>query len=140
MIFKSNYFVLKLGWTGTLCQIPVNACSSNPCLNSGICTQINGNSYNCTCPAAWTGTNCELNVNECQVLSQPCQNSAICQDRIGSYNCICLPGYTGTFCQTMINYCLSSPCLNGGSCQQTSANFWTCACPLGYNGLRLFHL
>ena len=49
---------------------------------------------------------------------------------------LCLPGYTGTFCQTVINYCTSSPCLNGGTCQQTVANNWNCACPVGYSGLR----
>jgi hypothetical protein len=63
------------GWTGVTCQTAVDICSSSPCLNSGICSQISSTSYNCTCPTAWAGANCETNVDECHVLTQPCQNS-----------------------------------------------------------------
>ena len=32
------------------------------------------------------------------------------------FNCICLPGYTGKYCEQLIDYCLSNPCVNGGTC------------------------
>lgn len=80
-IIEIIFFSIK-GWTGTNCQIAINFCANNPCLNSGICSQAI-NTYNCTCPSAWTGPNCEINVNECLLVAQPCRNGGICRDQIG---------------------------------------------------------
>ena len=42
---------------GQLCEINVNECEPNPCLNGGTCTdRVNG--FTCQCAAGWTGTNC----------------------------------------------------------------------------------
>ena len=111
-----------------------NPCNSSPCVNSGICSVMTPTSYNCTCPSSWTGQNCELNVNECNLFNQPCKNNALCVDQIGGYVCNCLPGFTGQYCQLQVDVCLSSPCLNGGLCQQPSSNYWKCNCAAGFTG------
>ena len=36
----------------------INHCYDEPCKNNGSCV-TNGDSYQCTCPAAFTGPNCE---------------------------------------------------------------------------------
>jgi hypothetical protein len=39
----------------------VDDCSSNPCMNGGVCSnQMNG--YTCLCPPEYTGVNCDMNV------------------------------------------------------------------------------
>ena len=37
-------------------------------------------------------------VDDC--LSNPCQNSGICNDAVGLYSCNCINGYNGTHCET----------------------------------------
>jgi len=37
-------------------------------------------------------------INECT--SNPCQNGASCDDRLGKYRCTCVFGYTGVNCET----------------------------------------
>jgi hypothetical protein len=39
--------------------VDVKPCSSNPCLNSGICYN-NGNDFVCVCSSSWTGARCEI--------------------------------------------------------------------------------
>ena len=38
-----------VGWMGDLCQTAIDECSSQPCLNGGICVDHNG-TYQCACP------------------------------------------------------------------------------------------
>jgi len=47
--------------------------------------------------------------------------------------CACAPGYSGDSCQLEINECVSSPCVNGATCNDL-INHYTCSCPLGYTG------
>ena len=39
-----------------------------------------------------------LDIDECQ--SDPCQNSATCNDHINGYTCNCTDGYTGSNCES----------------------------------------
>ena len=39
----------------------INECLSNPCNNSGNCTDL-VNQYACSCVAGYTGTNCETGI------------------------------------------------------------------------------
>ena len=36
------------GYTGERCDVDIDECQSNPCLNGGVCTQGIGN-YTCSC-------------------------------------------------------------------------------------------
>lgn len=88
------------GFTGTQCEIDIDECQINPCLNSGICNDLI-NSFKCTCPIGFTGARCQTNIDDC--LSSPCRNGGICRDSIAGYSCECPPGFTGT-CLTDLSY------------------------------------
>lgn len=47
-----------IGYTGLKCESDINECSSNPCLNGGVCDNLI-NSYRCNCRLGFTGVNCE---------------------------------------------------------------------------------
>ena len=67
-------------------------------------------------------------------ISEACSNHGNCTSTpTGSYTCACLPGYTGFRCETDINECASSPCQNGGSCNDL-VNGYNCSCPDKTNG------
>ena len=83
----------------------VLACSSNPCVNGGICFEgslnLGSSGYLCACPAGFEGINCELDINYCE--PNPCQNGATCFELFGGqegYFCSCLPGFEGSMCET----------------------------------------
>ena len=50
-----------------------------------------------------------------------------------SYKCKCQPGYEGKHCDVNINDCLSSPCKNGGMCED-GINRYNCLCKEGWEG------
>lgn len=80
------------GFTGTQCEININECESESCLNGGTCIDmING--FKCVCAIGFTGSRCQINIDDC--MSQPCRNNGICHDSIAGYTCECPPGYTG---------------------------------------------
>jgi hypothetical protein len=58
------------------CEIPINLCDSNPCLNRATCTQVNYTSWTCQCRCGFTGVRCESTVYECA--NNPCQNGGTC--------------------------------------------------------------
>ena len=51
---------MKRGFTLNICLTisDINECSSNPCFNSGLCTD-GDNGYTCTCQPGTSGVNCE---------------------------------------------------------------------------------
>ena len=83
------------GYNGTFCDININECSPDPCLNDGTCSD-GIDSYNCSCITGFTGTDCETNIDECS--SNPCQNGGSCTDLINDYNCTCDPVFSGRNC------------------------------------------
>nr|XP_026693146.1 protein crumbs homolog 1 isoform X3 [Ciona intestinalis] len=145
------------GYTGAHCQTNINECEDKPCLHNGSC--IDGIAkFTCICNnTGYMGPICEDEINECNEL-QPCSNGGLCTDLVNAYNCTCLPGYIGTHCehtiaeQIDIDECLSTPCVNGGTCHQRSntniygsiikGNFsydnsegFVCICSNGYKGV-----
>uniref|UniRef100_A0A6Q2XNC4 Notch receptor 3 n=1 Tax=Esox lucius TaxID=8010 RepID=A0A6Q2XNC4_ESOLU len=119
------------GYMGTYCEVDVDECDSNPCVNDGICRDL-VNAFTCTCQPGFTGTMCQMDVDECA--STPCQNGAKCFDRPNGYECRCAEGYEGKLCESNINNCQPDPC-HHGTCVDGIASY-TCNCDAGYTGYR----
>uniref|UniRef100_A0A7M4E463 Neurogenic locus notch homolog protein 2 n=1 Tax=Crocodylus porosus TaxID=8502 RepID=A0A7M4E463_CROPO len=118
------------GFTGAVCQIDIDDCSSTPCLNGAKCID-HPNGYECQCATGFTGILCEENINNCD--PDPCHHGR-CQDGIDSYTCVCNPGYMGAICSEQIDECYSNPCLNQGRCIDL-VNGYQCNCLPGTSGV-----
>ncbi|ELK06551.1 Hepatocyte growth factor activator [Pteropus alecto] len=112
-------------------------CASSPCLNGGSCTNTQApESHHCTCPMAFTGKDCS--VEKCfdetryEHLEEGDRWARVHQGR--AQRCECAGGRV--HCEdTRHTACLSSPCLNGGTCHLIVATGTTvCACPPGHAG------
>ncbi len=67
------------GFFGAHCDIDVDACMPDPCVNGGMCEDVvGGPGYTCSCPPGYTGTNCEVDVDECSSSLTPCLNGGTC--------------------------------------------------------------
>ncbi|NWH67209.1 CRUM1 protein, partial [Geococcyx californianus] len=86
----------------------------------------------CICQPGFTGADCGDNIDECA--SSPCQNGAICRDRVDEYSCFCVPGFQGYNCEIDINECASRPCKNNGTCLN-EMDHYLCKCIPGYTGV-----
>ncbi|XP_068136742.1 sushi, nidogen and EGF-like domain-containing protein 1 isoform X5 [Hyperolius riggenbachi] len=99
--------------------------------NDGYTLSTSNNTRVCRGDGLWSeAPQCE-EIDECQ--SQPCQNGAVCKDRVSYFLCECQEGYMGKQCELELNECLSDPCKNGGSCQDLPSGF-LCTCAEGYVG------
>ena len=114
------------GFTGRNCQTDIDECSSNPCRNGGVCTDLI-NSFRCTCPIGFAGERCEKVVNDCGY-DNPCLNGGTCQSNgYNSYVCDCRIGFSGHRCenaQCNLNSCVHGDCVNA----------YQCRCHPGYAG------
>lgn len=90
----------RAGFTGQRCEININECAGNPCLNGGTC-QDRINDYTCVCPAGYGGRNCDRILDECSL--RPCLNGGRCTGGGGPgkppVTCTCTPGFTGPRCE-----------------------------------------
>ncbi|KAM5283852.1 hepatocyte growth factor activator isoform 5-T5 [Hipposideros larvatus] len=112
-------------------------CASSPCLNGGSCTNTQDPaSYHCTCPVAFTGKDCSLekcfDETRYEYMEVGDRWARVHQGRVEQ--CECARGRVQ--CEdTRHTACLSSPCLNGGTCHLIVATGTTiCACPPGHAG------
>ena len=53
--------ILSSGWTGARCQVNVDECLSEPCLNNGTC-QDGVDGYTCLCPPGFRGPQCGIDI------------------------------------------------------------------------------
>lgn len=90
----------RAGFTGQRCEININECAGNPCLNGGTC-QDRITDYTCVCPTGYGGRNCDRILDECSL--RPCLNRGRCTGGGGPgkppATCTCTPGFTGPRCE-----------------------------------------
>jgi hypothetical protein len=58
-------------WSGPTCQIKVNQCLLNPCINGACFPSAFTPFYACTCQNGYTGQNCDIVVDNCA--GKPCK-------------------------------------------------------------------
>lgn len=90
----------RAGFTGPRCEVNINECAGNPCVNGGTCRD-RINDYTCDCPAGYGGRNCDRVLDECSLL--PCLNGGLCTGGGGPGQppaaCVCPSGFTGPNCE-----------------------------------------
>uniref|UniRef100_A0A672IXN3 Neurogenic locus notch homolog protein 2-like n=1 Tax=Salarias fasciatus TaxID=181472 RepID=A0A672IXN3_SALFA len=121
---------LPFRFSGEMCQIDIDECSSTPCLNGAKCID-RPNGYDCECAEGFTGLLCEENINDC--IPAPCHHG-VCKDGISTFSCECNPGYIGSICHIQVQECYSNPCQNGGRCIDL-VNAYQCNCLPGTSGV-----
>lgn len=118
------------GFTGINCEINIDDCGTNPCLNDGTCLDSLGG-FKCACKSGYAGKDCSVDTNDCW--SFPCYNNGTCVDKVNHYVCECPEGFVGSRCETNAIDCFEHVCLNGGICRD-GINSYTCDCAPGFWG------
>ncbi|EGD82557.1 NOTCH2 protein [Salpingoeca rosetta] len=92
------------------------------------------------CLHAREGEVCTALTDTCA--SGQCENGAICVDGVDSmgrntFQCLCPAGFGGFRCDELQTSCSQQPCLNGGTCNDNTADSgYTCVCTASYTGAR----
>ena len=93
-------------YAGPACSIDTRPCSSNPCLNEGMCiqnlTNPNEFSYHCDCGLFYEGSLCEYKRDVCK--NETCSGNGNCVDFNNSPKCICFSSYEGESCESIKDY------------------------------------
>jgi hypothetical protein len=112
------------------CHVDVDECISAPCANGAVCSESRTNTavavhaYRCACAAGYTNGACVYTVitaytTQCNVMESS-------TDAAHSGNC-----------DVDVDECISAPCANGASCEESSSTFanpgtYTCLCVAGF--------
>uniref|UniRef100_A0ABD2VS18 Protein crumbs n=1 Tax=Trichogramma kaykai TaxID=54128 RepID=A0ABD2VS18_9HYME len=124
------------GVTGKNCEININECESDPCVQGqGQCIDRIGG-YTCECDDGFEGDICQVDIDECKRY-EPCEHGT-CFDRRADYHCSCDPLYGGKNCSVLLQGCQGNACMNNGTCwpylvDETEHKF-NCTCPNGFYG------
>ena len=120
------------GTTGANCDVPFDLCATDPCMNSGTCTDL-GTTFECACSADYTGERCESLVDPCD--STPCLNGGTCtRESFSDFTCSCPNGFSADTCIDVNECLLTNPCLNGETCQNTAGSY-VCQCQGNWEGM-----
>ncbi|XP_071508204.1 uncharacterized protein [Diadema antillarum] len=127
-------------WDGKNCSFPYDPCRyPNNCPKISTCVSISHDQYFCECPSGTTlQDDACSNINECaDAALNSCHRNAFCRDTFGSYFCVCDNGYSGngTHCEALPSPCSSRPCLNGGTCFESTGLTYICQCQTPYEGI-----
>ncbi|XP_013856349.1 protein delta homolog 1, partial [Austrofundulus limnaeus] len=86
------------GFSGDFCDIGVDSCQPNPCLNGGNCTN-HGLVFTCACPHGFTGFTCNDTTSLSPCAGRPCANEGACVGQPdGTFRCTCQKWFTGPTC------------------------------------------
>ncbi|XP_056622392.1 protein jagged-1b isoform X2 [Triplophysa dalaica] len=97
------------GFSGKHCQVVLNACDSNPCVNGGHCVERHGGrGMFCSCLMGYSGTYCESVLDVCN--PNPCPKGVPCSSSEGGYTCDCPEGYFGNECVSLKESCQGPHC------------------------------
>ena len=96
--------------TGSDCSSDIRPCSSNPCLNNGLCSDfskvssslnISTTDYLCQCALNYYGNQCQNKINVCKNVT--CSANGYCIDLGNSTKCKCKKYFSGDFCEIESN-------------------------------------
>ncbi|XP_061473408.1 protocadherin Fat 2 [Rhineura floridana] len=114
------------------CCPNTGACISNPCLNDGLCIEMQGGGYSCMCPVQFSGDHCEAADSLCE--GNLCLHGGTCAlSEKGGYTCHCPERYWGERCEKAAEKCLENPCLNSGRCVNSDGSVH-CICTGDFDG------
>ncbi|XP_035377944.1 cadherin EGF LAG seven-pass G-type receptor 3 isoform X2 [Electrophorus electricus] len=87
------------GFTGDYCEVEINLCYSNPCLNGGVCARREGG-FTCICREDYTGERCEFDRHGGRCVAGVCRNGGTCRELSGGgFRCECpAGGYERPYC------------------------------------------
>ncbi|KAM9342473.1 cadherin EGF LAG seven-pass G-type receptor 3 [Pholidichthys leucotaenia] len=88
-----------VGFTGDYCEMEINLCYSNPCLNGGVCARREGG-YTCICREGYSGDRCEFDRRQGRCVPGVCRNGGTCRELSGGgFRCECPAGaYERPYC------------------------------------------
>ena len=117
-------------FVGRYCEVPVNNCAPDSCLNGGTCVSVfYDKKFFCLCERGYSGEQCQVEEDMCS--SKPCHNGGICSTVGGMFSCECSAPYYG-------HQCLQSPCdghaCNQGNCVLLNNTMPHCECNEGFTG------
>ena len=110
-------------YTGALCDILLDSCFSDPCLNGGRFEIKNKLSY-CIIRYNLKNKNIYISIEIKSCMSDPYESPI----------CVCANGYEGSMCEKRKSICDSQPCVNGGTCLEQTETVFKCACAPGFSG------
>ena len=129
----------QLFFVSSSCETNIDDCSSSPCANGGLCTDlING--YLCNCTKDYISANCSISLNEtCLGRFNRCQHNGTCLLKSAHLyvdhpqtECQCRDGYNGSLCQN--DLCLTLNCQHNGVCQRLPNGQAKCVCTEQWQG------
>ncbi|PFX26436.1 Fibropellin-1 [Stylophora pistillata] len=138
---------LKAGYSRSWANC-VGPCHKNPCLNEGVCTETQNDSYNCKCAGGYSGDNCEIELPCLPGRKTDNPQGACCVFPFlyggKTYNACTMADHSRLWCTLRAGYsrswancvgpCSKNPCLNGGVCTETKNDTYNCKCVGGYSG------
>ncbi|PIK61425.1 putative fibropellin-1 isoform X2 [Apostichopus japonicus] len=125
-------------YRGLICNETADPCSSNPCLNGGICLKnVNGDVFVCICPVGYTGDICEKRQGAlCSANPAACTGPGeMCVEQENYFHCECEPNWRRSDEDATCHPpCSMNPCQNNGECYLNADRDVYCNCPEGFTG------
>ena len=90
---QSRCQLCEPGYQGTICNVEIDECRSEPCQNGGICSDLLAD-FSCECATGWTGKDCSVDVDECLVELDDCVEPRVCVNSDGGFDCTCAVGFS----------------------------------------------